>query len=82
MSPTPLLWAVWLVVCVAVPFTYFETRAIHDPEVGDTLTEAVRGWFRTREKSGRGRLGRVAFLAIFTALPAWWLLHILVPGFV
>lgn len=81
MSVGPALWAVWL-AAVAASFAYFEARALHDPKVGDTLTEAVRGWFRTREKSGRGRLGRVLFLALFTAAPAWWLAHILVPGWV
>jgi hypothetical protein len=81
MTVGPLLWGVWLLT-VGATFAYFEARAVHDPKVGDTLTEAVRGWFHTREKTPAGRLGRVLFLALFTAAPAWWLLHILFPGLV
>jgi len=76
-----LLWALWFGTA-AVSFAYLEARAIHDPKTGDTLTENVRAWFHTREHNGAGRLGRVLFLCLFTAFPAWWLLHIFVPGFV
>jgi hypothetical protein len=76
-----LIWALW-VGTLAVSFTYLEARAIHDPKTGDTLSENVRAWFHTRERTGAGRLGRVLFLLLMAGFPVWFSVHILVPGFV
>lgn len=81
MTGWGLLWGLWI-GAIAVSFTYFEVRAIHDPTTGDTLTENIRSWFRTRERTAAGRLGRVLFLVLMAAFPVWFAVHILVPGFV
>jgi hypothetical protein len=77
----PLIWALWFCLPVAA-FVYLETRAVHDPKVGDTLTEVTRAFLHTRERTPKGRLGRVIFLVLMVAFPAWFCVHILVPGFV
>ena len=79
MTGWALLWALWLGTG-AVSFTYLETRAIHDPKTGDTLSENIRSWLHVTEHSGRGRAGRVLFLLLMAGFPVWFTVHILVPG--
>jgi hypothetical protein len=73
-------WALWL-AAVALSFAYFEWRGLTNPKK-IPLTAAFRLWFRTREKTSAGRLGRVLFLVLFTSAPVWWLVHVLAPGLV
>jgi len=49
----------------------YEAYAISNRIDGDTLSERLRVWLRTRT-----RTGRAAFLTAWLALAVWFLLHI------
>jgi hypothetical protein len=73
-------WAAWL-TAIVLTFAWFEYRGLTRPD-RIPHTQAFRLWFRTRERTPGGRLGRVLFLVVFVSAPAWWLVHVLAPGFV
>lgn len=62
------LWLAWALI-----FAVFEGHAIANEAEGDTLSERLRAWFRT--KSPAGRFG---FAAVVVALCAWLIPHILI----
>jgi uncharacterized protein (DUF3820 family) len=77
---TLLGWGLWVLAVIGT-FAYFEWKGLTTPGK-IPLTTATRLWFHSREHTPRGRLGRVLFLCLFVSFPAWWLLHVLNPGFV
>ena len=62
------LWLLW-----AGLFAVLEGNAIANESEGDTLSERLRGWFRT--KTPAGRLG---FTVVVVALCSWLIPHILI----
>lgn len=62
-----LIWLSWLLL-----FAIFEGRALLDPRLGDTLSERVRAWFRTKTTPGR-----VMFATAWVTFAVWFLIHIL-----
>lgn len=52
-------------------FFIFEMWAIKNKTPGDTITEHVRHYFKTK-----GKVGSFAFLAVFGTFAAWFAVHI------
>lgn len=50
----------------------YETYTLVSKKSGDTLSERIRTWFRTRTKTGRA-----VFTLSWVSFSAWFLVHIL-----
>lgn len=61
------LWLLW-----AGLFAVLEGNAIANESGGDTLSERLRAWFRTKTPAGR-----FGFAAVCVALVAWLIPHII-----
>lgn len=66
-------WADALWVCWAGLFAVLEGNAIANESEGDTLSERLRAWFRTKTPAGR-----FGFTVIVVALCSWLIPHILI----
>lgn len=53
----------------------WELRTVFNKELGDTLSERLRVWFRTNTTGGK-----VVFVVSWLALTAWFVPHILNGG--
>lgn len=61
------LWVLWAGI-----FAVLEANAIANETDGDTLSERLRVWFRTKTPAGR-----VGFTVVVVALVAWLIPHII-----
>lgn len=62
-----IIWVTWLLY-----FAVAEAIGLASRRDGDTLSERVRVWFRTKS-----RAGHVGFLIAWTVFAIWFLVHIL-----
>lgn len=69
---TAVSWADALWLAWAALFAILEGNAIANETEGDTLSERLRTWFRTKTKAGR-----FGFTAVVVALVAWLIPHII-----
>ena len=65
-------WADALWLCWGLLFALFEGNAIANETPGDTLSERLRAWFRTKTPAGR-----FGVTACVLALLAWLIPHII-----
>jgi hypothetical protein len=74
---------VWIVLASVVTgaflawFIPHEWRALANKVEGDTFSEYIRAWIGVKPKDRKRQWGIGVFLALFVALPVWFVPHIL-----